>query len=98
MGSFGRFLSLFMADGKRAVPATDGEFQLGQGAAKNRPALIVAGTPEQVVDSLQQVIDETGARRLLVETFSPEETRLLAEEVLPVLRERNVTVNEAASS
>lgn len=89
VGSFGRFLSLFMADGKRAVPASDGEFQLGK---KNRPALIVAGTPEQVVDGLQEVIDETGARRLLVETFSTDETRLFAEEVLPVLRERNATV------
>ena len=49
----------------------------------------MSGTPEQVTGALQQVIDETGARRLLVETFSREEARLLAREVIPVLRERN---------
>ena len=46
-------------------------------------------TPGQVIDALQQVIDETGVRRLLVETFSRDEARLLAREVIPVLKERN---------
>lgn len=54
------------------------------------PSLFTAGTSEQVIDKLQQLIDDTGARRLLVETFSTAEARLLAEEVLPELRNRNI--------
>jgi hypothetical protein len=44
-----------------------------------------------VIESLQQTIDGTGARRLLVELFSTEERRLFVEEVMPTLRERNAT-------
>jgi alkanesulfonate monooxygenase SsuD/methylene tetrahydromethanopterin reductase-like flavin-dependent oxidoreductase (luciferase family) len=88
--SFGHFLSLYTAGGRRAIPETDAEFHADPAAArKNRPAIAVSGTPGQVVDALQQAIDETGARRLLVETFSREEARLFAREVIPVLRERN---------
>jgi alkanesulfonate monooxygenase SsuD/methylene tetrahydromethanopterin reductase-like flavin-dependent oxidoreductase (luciferase family) len=87
--AFGRFVSLYTAGGRRAVPATDGEFHVDGGAArKNRPALAISGTPDQIVDTLQNTIDATGARRLLVETFSREEARLFAHEVIPVLRER----------
>ena len=88
--AFGHFLSLYTAGGRRAVPETDAEFHVDPAAArKNRPAIAVSGTPDQVIGALQQVIDETGARRLLVETFSREEARLFAREVIPVLRERN---------
>jgi alkanesulfonate monooxygenase SsuD/methylene tetrahydromethanopterin reductase-like flavin-dependent oxidoreductase (luciferase family) len=91
-GAFGQFLALYTAGGKRPVPATDAEFHVDSAAAsKNRPAIAVAGTPGQLVDALQQAIDETGARRLLVETFSREEARLFAREVIPVLKERNAT-------
>ena len=45
------------------------------------------------IAGLQQVIDTTGARRLLVETFSREEARLFAREVIPVLKERNEGVS-----
>jgi alkanesulfonate monooxygenase SsuD/methylene tetrahydromethanopterin reductase-like flavin-dependent oxidoreductase (luciferase family) len=77
---------------RRAVPATDGEFHVDRGATrKNRPALAISGTPDQIVDTLQQTLDVTGARRLLIETFSREEARLFAHEVIPVLRERNAT-------
>ena len=85
--SFSRFLSLFMADGQRLLPETDGEFQVDESSTKGRPALAISGTPEQIIDTLQELIDETGIRRLLVETFSTAEARLLAEEVLPVLRD-----------
>lgn len=87
--SFGRFMSLYAAGGRRAVPEKDGEFQVAAGAKPGRPALAIAGTPDQIADELQQVIDETGARRLLVETFSHDEARLLATEVMPRIRERN---------
>lgn len=88
--SFGHFLALYTAGGRRAVPPADGEFQADRGAAhKNRPAIAVSGTPGQIADVLQQAIDETGARRLLVETFSRDEARLFARAVIPVLKERN---------
>ncbi|TVZ06573.1 LLM class flavin-dependent oxidoreductase [Trebonia kvetii] len=90
--AFGQFLSLYSAGGRRAVPETDGEFHVDSGAAtKNRPAIAVSGTPGQIAGALQQAIDETGARRLLVETFSRDEARLFAREVIPVLKERNAT-------
>jgi hypothetical protein len=38
---------------------------------------------------LNRTIDETGVRRLLVETFPREEARLFAQEVIPVLKQRN---------
>jgi alkanesulfonate monooxygenase SsuD/methylene tetrahydromethanopterin reductase-like flavin-dependent oxidoreductase (luciferase family) len=90
--AFRRFLSLFTAGGRRAVPETDSEFHLeGITDRRSRPAIAVSGTPDQVIAALQQVIDETGARRLLIETFSREEARLFAREVIPVLREQNAT-------
>jgi alkanesulfonate monooxygenase SsuD/methylene tetrahydromethanopterin reductase-like flavin-dependent oxidoreductase (luciferase family) len=90
--SFGQFLTLYAAGGRRPVPRTDGEFHVEAGAAsKNRPAIAICGTPDQIVGALQEVIDETGARRLLVETFSREQARLFAREVIPVLKERNAT-------
>jgi alkanesulfonate monooxygenase SsuD/methylene tetrahydromethanopterin reductase-like flavin-dependent oxidoreductase (luciferase family) len=87
--AFGQFLSLYTAGGRRAVPETDAEFHADSGARKNRPAIAVSGTPDQIIGALQQVIDETGARRLLIETFSRAEARLFAREVIPVLRQRN---------
>lgn len=85
-----------MAGGRRAVPETDAEFHVASAAAKdsgaakpNRPAIAVSGTPDQIVSALPQVIDSTGARRLLVETFSREETCLFAREVIPALKERH---------
>lgn len=88
--SFGKFRSLYTAGGRRAVPETDSEFHIDSGAAQqNRPAIAVSGTPGQIVDSLQRAIDATGLRRLLIETFSLEETRLFAHEVIPVLKRRN---------
>jgi len=90
VAAFGQFLAIYAAGGRRELPTTDGEFQVDPAAAKpNRPAIAISGTPEQVVESLQQTIDETGARRVLVETFSSAERRLFADEVMPALRERN---------
>jgi len=88
--AFRHFLSLYIAGGRRAVPATDAEFHVeGITDRKSRPVIAVSGTPAQVIAALQQVIDETGARRLLVETFSRDEARLFAREVIPALKERN---------
>ena len=92
-GAYSRFLSLFTAGGRRAVPKSDAEFHVDGPAKKSRPAIAVSGTPDQVIESLQRTIDETGARRLLVEIFSTEERRLFVEEVMPVLRERNATAS-----
>jgi alkanesulfonate monooxygenase SsuD/methylene tetrahydromethanopterin reductase-like flavin-dependent oxidoreductase (luciferase family) len=88
--AFGQFLTLYAAGGRRPIPKTDGEFHIDPGAARrNRPAIAVSGTPGQIADALQQVIDETGARRLLIETFSRQEARLFAREVIPALKEEN---------
>jgi alkanesulfonate monooxygenase SsuD/methylene tetrahydromethanopterin reductase-like flavin-dependent oxidoreductase (luciferase family) len=88
--SFGQFLTLYTAGGRRPVPATDAEFHVDAAAARtNRPAIALSGTPGQVAAALQQVIDATGARRLLVETFSRDEAQLFAREVIPALKARN---------
>lgn len=94
--AFGLFMSHYASNG-RTIPKNDGEFATDK--KKDRPALSVVGTPDQVIESLQQAIDATGARRLLVETFTPEQARLFAREVMPALKERNVTmvVNEDAA-
>jgi alkanesulfonate monooxygenase SsuD/methylene tetrahydromethanopterin reductase-like flavin-dependent oxidoreductase (luciferase family) len=87
--AFRHFLSLYIADGRRAIPEADSEFHVeGITDRKSRPVIAVSGTPDQVIAALRQVIDETGARRLLVETFSREEARLFAREVIPVLKEQ----------
>jgi alkanesulfonate monooxygenase SsuD/methylene tetrahydromethanopterin reductase-like flavin-dependent oxidoreductase (luciferase family) len=86
----GQFLSLCTADGGRPVPATHAEFHVDAGVARShRPAIAVSGTHDQIVAALQQVIDATGAGRLLVETFSRQEARLFTREVIPVLKQRN---------
>jgi len=90
--AFGTFLKLYIAGGGRVIPETDAEFHVeGITDRKSRPVIAVSGTPGQVIDSLQQVIDETGARRLLVETFTRDEAALFAREVIPVLKHRNTT-------
>ena len=87
-GAFGHFLTLYMAGGRRAVPPTDAEFHVDEAAPRpGRPAIAVSGTPDQIISALQQVMEATGARRLLVETFSREEARLFAREVIPALRQ-----------
>jgi len=92
--SFGRFLSIYLAGGGRKLPETDAEFHVGQSpedtVAKkpNRPAIAVSGTPDQLVERLSDVLEETGARRLIVELFSSKERRLFAREVIPALRAR----------
>ena len=83
---FGQFLSHYASNG-RTIPQTDGEFATDK--KKERPALSIAGTPDQIIEELQAVIDATGARRLMVETFTPDQARLFAREVMPVLKERN---------
>jgi alkanesulfonate monooxygenase SsuD/methylene tetrahydromethanopterin reductase-like flavin-dependent oxidoreductase (luciferase family) len=55
-----------------------------------RPARF-PGAATQIADALQQVIDETGARRLLVETFSRDEARLFAREVIQAPKKRTAT-------
>jgi alkanesulfonate monooxygenase SsuD/methylene tetrahydromethanopterin reductase-like flavin-dependent oxidoreductase (luciferase family) len=77
--SFGRLITIFRAGGRRALPTTDAEVQA-------RPAIAICGTPGQIATSLRQTLHETGARRLLVETFSPDEMRQFAREVLPALQ------------
>ena len=88
--AFGRFLSVYFADGRRPVPTNDGEFQTASPTVQ-RPAILVAGTPGQISDALQSTLDETGAGRLLIETFSQDQAQLFAREVMPDLRARNAS-------
>jgi len=76
--AFGRFIAFYTAGGRRPLPTTDAEVQ-------RRPAIAISGTPEEITASLQETLAATGARRLLVETFSPQEMRLFASDVLPAL-------------
>jgi alkanesulfonate monooxygenase SsuD/methylene tetrahydromethanopterin reductase-like flavin-dependent oxidoreductase (luciferase family) len=82
------FVSMHSHDTGQAIPAhTDGEVMVTSHGGKKRPAIAVSGTPDQVTESLQQALAETGARRLMIETFSLDEMRLFATEVLPALHE-----------
>jgi len=86
---FRRFIALYADGGKRPLAIRDGEVMVDHGGpAGARPAIAVAGTPDQIGESLRRTLEETGARRLLVETFSREEMKLFAAEVLPALRAR----------
>lgn len=89
-----RFVTLYVATG-RSIPATDAEFHAAAGGSQaplggvdgagKRPAIAVGGTPAEVVEVLQRALDETGARRLLVELFSAEERRVFMQEIVPAL-------------
>lgn len=96
--AFGTFLKLYIAGGGRVIPETDAEFHVeGITDRKSRPVIAASGTPDQVIDALQQVIDETGARRLLIETFTRDEAALFAREVIPALKELNTTARSRSS-
>jgi alkanesulfonate monooxygenase SsuD/methylene tetrahydromethanopterin reductase-like flavin-dependent oxidoreductase (luciferase family) len=84
---FRRFIAMYADGGRRPLPTRDGEVMVDHGGpAGARPAIALAGTPGQIVESLRRTLEETGARRLIVETFSREEMRLFAAEVLPAVR------------
>ena len=86
---FRRFVALYADGGRRPLPTSDGEVMLDhRGQEGARPAIAVAGTPDQLVEILGQALEETGAGRVLVETFSREEMKLFAAEVLPALHAR----------
>ncbi|WP_040865354.1 LLM class flavin-dependent oxidoreductase [Nocardia exalbida] len=73
-----RLLEVFSGLTRPTGPVTD------SAAAPHPP--IVCGTPDQVLDTLQRTVIETGARRLMIEAISRDETRVFAKEVLPALR------------
>ena len=85
--SIERFIAMYVERGAAPPPTTDGEILVSDGPRGRRPAIAVVGTPDQVRESLLETLEETGARRLVVESFSLEESRLFAEEVLPALHE-----------
>jgi len=85
--SIERFITMYVERGAMPPPTTDAEVIMSDGPKGRRPAIAVVGTPDQVRDSLLETLEETGARRLVVESFSLEESRLFAEEVLPALHE-----------
>ena len=82
-----RFISAYLDPAAAPLPITDGERMVSDNKDGRRPAIAVVGTPDEVRDGLLQALQETGARRLLIETFTLEETRLFATEVLPALHD-----------
>jgi alkanesulfonate monooxygenase SsuD/methylene tetrahydromethanopterin reductase-like flavin-dependent oxidoreductase (luciferase family) len=88
VASMDRFIAMYLEPGGKPLETTDGEVIVTETRFGRRPAIAVVGTPDQVREGLLQTLEETGARRLLVETFSPQELRLFAEEVLPALQDR----------
>jgi alkanesulfonate monooxygenase SsuD/methylene tetrahydromethanopterin reductase-like flavin-dependent oxidoreductase (luciferase family) len=88
VASMDRFIAMYVEPTGKPLQTTDGEVIVTETKYGRRPAIAVVGTPDQIREGLLQTLEETGARRLLVETFSPEELRLFAEEVLPALQER----------
>jgi alkanesulfonate monooxygenase SsuD/methylene tetrahydromethanopterin reductase-like flavin-dependent oxidoreductase (luciferase family) len=83
--SIERFIAMYVERGAAPPPTTDNEVTVQQTPKGRRPAIAVVGTPDQVRASLLETLEETGARRLVVESFSLEESRLFAREVLPAL-------------
>lgn len=87
--AFGGFVALYARAG-RTVPDNDGEFAIAKDAPakqKGRPAIAIVGTPDEVIEQLATALDETGAGRLLVEAFEPQQSELFAREVMPALKE-----------
>ena len=89
--AFGQFLSLYI--GRRPAGRPGDRRRVPRRQRRRRPQEPPGHRrlrhPGQIIGALQQVIDETGARRLLVETFSRDEARLFAREVIPALKQRN---------
>jgi len=95
---FRRFVAVYSEGGRRRISTTDGEVVLDVSSPDARPAIAIAGTPEEIVAMLRQALQDTGARRLIIETFSREEMRLVAAEVLPALRADGVSGAEVAAA
>jgi alkanesulfonate monooxygenase SsuD/methylene tetrahydromethanopterin reductase-like flavin-dependent oxidoreductase (luciferase family) len=83
--NFGRFMRNLSADGRFTLPPS-----VQQGAADvpagPPPDAVVVGTPDQVRAALEATLEATGARGLMVETFSWPELELFASEVMPQVR------------
>lgn len=92
--AIGRFRKQYERNG-RTLSQSDGEVAVKHDGG-GLPELAIKGTPDEIIDNLQAIIDETGTRRLLIECFSEAESRLFAEEVMPVLRARNSTAGAEA--
>jgi alkanesulfonate monooxygenase SsuD/methylene tetrahydromethanopterin reductase-like flavin-dependent oxidoreductase (luciferase family) len=91
--NFARFRHHLSAGGRFTLPPSTISARSGASpAAGPPPDAVVVGTPDQVRDSLRQTLVTTGARRLMVETFSGDEMRLFAREVMPQLRESDAAL------
>jgi alkanesulfonate monooxygenase SsuD/methylene tetrahydromethanopterin reductase-like flavin-dependent oxidoreductase (luciferase family) len=85
--NFARFHTHLSANGRFSLPPS---VQAGDAAAQAPagppPDAVVLGTPEVVAEALTRTLEATGARRLMVETFSWPELDLFAKEVIPRVR------------
>jgi len=86
--NFARFRQHLSAGGRFTLPpSTISARSEGPATSGPPPDAVVIGTPDQVRAALNQTLANTGARRLMVETFSGDEMRLFAREVMPSLRQ-----------
>lgn len=82
-----RFISIFTAAGRFELDAeVIPDMEHGVDAGGTRPVLASLGTPEMLIEELTDLLDATGARYLQILTFSDDEMRLFAHEVVPQLR------------
>ena len=88
--NFGRFQKSLSGNGRFTLPpsvqSSDGQQPAASAPVGPPPDAVVTGTPDQVAAALEQTLVSTGARRLMVETFSGDEMRLFAREVMPRVR------------
>jgi alkanesulfonate monooxygenase SsuD/methylene tetrahydromethanopterin reductase-like flavin-dependent oxidoreductase (luciferase family) len=95
--NFARFRQHLSAGGRFTLPPSALSGRPEGAPAAGPPAdAVVTGTPDQVRAALQQTLVKTGARRLMVETFSGDEMRLFAREVMPQLRQADIAWMQAA--
>ena len=98
--NFGRFQKSLSGNGRFTLPpsvqSSDGQQPAASAPVGPPPDAVVTGTPDQVAAALEQTLVSTGARRLMVETFSGDEMRLFAREVMPRVR-RMTPISQATA-
>jgi len=60
-----------------------------------RPVLAMSGTPDTLIGDIRALLEETGARQLMVAILDDDELRFLAKEVLPHIRKVKRAAPEA---
>jgi alkanesulfonate monooxygenase SsuD/methylene tetrahydromethanopterin reductase-like flavin-dependent oxidoreductase (luciferase family) len=89
--NFARFLTNLSANGRFTLPPSVQGGEARDPQAGPPPDAVVMGTPDEVRAALEQTLERTGARRLMVEMFSWPELELFGREVMPHFRHAYAT-------